>query len=437
MRTSPVATSPIAERGGAPHLLVVGARSEALAKLLGLPVALTVVRRPGGIGAFDESVTLRTLDTDVTDSDALLAAAREVHAWRPIDAVLGMTERSLHASSLVGEALGVRVNPSAAVALANDKSAMRRRLAECGLDATAHRVCRGLEEAEAFARTCPSGVVLKPVDGNGGTGVMLVRDPSELAAAWAWSSSASHGWVSPGPDGNTVLAEEYLTGRELSIETISAAGRHRVLAVTAKHTAGPPHFVELGHDLPAPLTPAQHAVVEAAACDALSAIGHVWGPCHTEVMLAGERATVVEINTRFGGDRIWEMVELVTGVNLPVATVTALAHGELPSAVEAGTGPGTGLASGRGRGRGAAIRFLTASPGRIIAVSGLEEARAVDGVIRIGEVKGTGHVVPPLSDSWGRVGYVLAAGAEVESAARAAEHAASHIAVRTAPDPQE
>jgi formate-dependent phosphoribosylglycinamide formyltransferase (GAR transformylase) len=70
-------------------------------------------------------------------------------------------------------------------------------------------------------------------------------------------------------------------------------------------------------------------------------------------------------------------------------------------------------------------------------VTGLEEARAVDGVIRVGEVKGIGHLVPPLSDSWGRVGYVLAAAANVESAAQAAEQAVSRIAVRTAPDPQE
>ncbi|MGW1533388.1 ATP-grasp domain-containing protein [Streptomyces aureus] len=404
-----------------PHLLLVCPRHDVLGKFVGLPVALTVVHRPGGDRELEASLSLDVVDADFTDADALLAVAREVHARRPVDAVLGLTELSLHPVSVVAEALGARGNPPATLALTQDKAAMRARLRDRGLGTVAHRVCAGVEEARALIRGCPAGVVLKPVDGNGGTGVHLARTEEELDRAWAWASGARTGFAWPqGESPSRVLAEEFLTGREFSVESLSAAGRHRVLAVTRKHTSGAPHFVETGHDLPAPLPPDRYRAVADAAVDALDAVGYAWGPCHTEVMLAedGERATVVEINARQGGDQIWELVHHVTGVDLLQGAVLALAHGVLP-------GPATGLAGG------ASIRYLTPRPGRVTEVTGVAEALAVEGVIRIGELPSVGDELAPLGDSWNRAGHVVAAGPDPKSAADAADTAAALLGVRT------
>src|SRR5439155_23639591 len=194
-------------------------------------------------------------------------------------------------------------------------------------DTTAYQRCTGFDEAKAFVGRCPNGTILKPVNGNGGTGIYLVREPSDLEAAWAWSTTATGGFSVSGAAGRSVLAEEYLTGQEFSVETISVGGEHQVIAVTGKHTTGPPHFVEVGHDLPAVLPATRYATVTGAALDALNAIGYLWGPCHTEVMLreGGDRATVVEINARFGGGQIWELAHLATGVDVFTGSVLSLA----------------------------------------------------------------------------------------------------------------
>jgi biotin carboxylase len=406
-----------------PHLLLVGPRSEVLGKLYGMPVALTVVRRPGGKLAVEEGLALRVIDVDFTDTAAFVAAAREIYAWRPIDAVLGLTELSLYPTSVVGESLGVRGNPPTAVACAMDKATMRQRLAAAGLDTTAHQLCMSLDDAKAFARRCPTGMILKPVNGNGGTGVYLVREPADLEAGWEWSTTAAGGWSVSGANGRLVLAEEYLTGEEFSVETMSAGGEHRVLAVTGKHTTGPPYFVEVGHDLPAMVSPTQYTAITQIVLNALTAIGYQWGPCHTEVMLRNgeDRAAIVEINARFGGDQIWELVQLATGVDVFTGSVAALAFGELP-AVEAGVGGG------------AAIRFPTAEPGRVVAVTGVDDALALDGVIRVADLCEVGAVVSPLGSSWNRIGYVLAAGADPKRAATAADLATSRIMIRTVAD---
>ncbi|MFD5819516.1 ATP-grasp domain-containing protein [Streptomyces sp. NPDC127038] len=408
-----------------PHLLLICPRHDILGKFVGLPVALTVVHRPGGDRKLEESLALAVVDADFTDPDALLAVAREVHARRPVDAVLGLTELSLRPASVVAEALGARGNPPATLALTQDKAAMRARLRDRGLGTVAHRVCTGMDEARELLARCPAGVILKPVDGNGGTGVHLVRTEAELAGAWAWTSGARTGFAWPqGESASRVLAEEFLTGQEFSVESLSAAGRHQVLAVTRKHTSGAPHFVETGHDLPAPLPPGAYGTIVGAALNALDAVGYAWGPCHTEVMLAedGERATVVEINARQGGDQIWELVHHVTGIDMLQGAVLALAHGALP-------GPVTGHAGG------ASIRYLTPRPGRVTEVTGTAEALAMEGVIRVGELPDVGAVLLPLGDSWNRAGHVVAAGPDPKAAADAADAAAARIVVRTDQEP--
>ncbi len=404
-----------------PHLLLVCPRSDVLSKFLGLPIALTIVHRPGGDRALEESLALRVVDADFTMARDLLAVAKEIHAWRPLDAVLGLTELSLVPAAAVALALGIRGNVTATLAYAQDKAAMRGLLAERGVSTTAHRICADVEDARSFLLTCGAGMVLKPVSGNGGTGIHLVRDEADLAAAWNWTTGSSGAWGWPAHAAPAVvLAEEFLPGREFSVETLSAEGKHRVLAVTSKHTSGPPHFVEVGHELPAAVGAGEYDVITSAALRTLEAIGYLWGPAHTEVMLAedGAQATVIEVNARQGGGQIWELVELATGVDMLSGALTALAFGELPPA-------------NANAGRGAAIRFLRAAPGRVTAVDGLDAALAVPGVIRVSELCGVDDVVRPLGDSWNRIGYVVTAAPDTRSARRAAETAASLISVRT------
>jgi len=42
-------------------------------------------------------------------------------------------------------------------------------------------------------------------------------------------------------------------------------------------------------------------------------------------------------------------------------------------------------------------------------------------------------VIPPLGDSWGRAGYVIASGPDLASAAAAADEAVSTITIKTVP----
>lgn len=414
-----------------PHLFLIGGSSAFAARLFGLPVAVTLAHWPSHDCSFEQTATLRVMTCDLSDADALAACARKAHAVRPVDGVLSMTETALYPASVAADAIGARANPPGAVALAQDKAAMRQRFAALGCDTIASQICRSPAQVRDFAAGCPAGAILKPITGNGGAGISLVRNPDDAAAAWEWTTNSSavlaRAWEYPiaAPDDSAVLAEEYVPGTEYSVETLSVAGTHHLLAITAKHTAGPPHFIETGHDLPAPLPAAEHAALRRAAADALDAIGIRWGAAHTEVIRSGDRTVVVEINPRLGGGRIWEMVTLVTGIDVVTASVTALATGRwsMPAEPPAATCGGS------------AIRLFAPPPGRVTAITGVDEALEVGGVLRVGELPAVGSQVRPLTHGNFRTGYVLAVGPDTKSAAAAADLAASHLRIRTEPDP--
>jgi biotin carboxylase len=136
---------------------------------------------------------------------------------------------------------------------------------------------------------------------------------------------------------------------------------------------------------------------------------------------------IVEINARIAGDCIAELVHLASGVDLyDVAADLALRRGL--SVEEAG--PASFPFS-------AAIRFLSAPPGRVLAVEGVDEVAA--GMDprhdRLAVFPRVGDIVGRLASNLERAGYVLARARTAAEAVALAEDRASHIRILTEPAP--
>jgi biotin carboxylase len=302
--------------------------------------------------------------------------------------------------------MGLRGNPVTAVRTARNKALTRRALAAAGVPQQPWRECAEPADAIAFLQELAgSPAILKPVTGAGSAGVRLVTDAAGVRDAWAALTGLA-GWALLDNPGKVMIAEGVLTGRELSVEAMSRDGRHEVVAVTEKATTGAPHFVEVGHVQPAALTPAGHAAVVARVRAALSAIGHLVGPSHTEVMVDGTEVGIVETHTRFGGDQIWELTQLTTGRHFATETIAALTGRTAPTPLEYVGG--------------AAIRFLT----RELADPAPTPAPVPARILRVHRAAAPAG---PLTDSSRRTGYVLAAADNPAAAASAALAYASDL----------
>jgi biotin carboxylase len=206
-----------------------------------------------------------------------------------------------------------------------------------------------------------------------------------------------------------LLVQELAVGPELSVETF---GRE-VVGITRKHLGAPPHFVETGHDFPAPLAAEAERELGLFAVRALDTLGLSWGAAHVEVRRTADGPRVIEINPRLAGGFIPELVRLARGIDLVAASVAA-AVGE---AVDLARQPcGT-----------AAIRFLVAAEeGTLSAVEGLDAAAALPGVVDVALYARPGAEVAVRGDFRDRVGHVIAL-AESATAAAAAATAARDL----------
>jgi biotin carboxylase len=384
------------------HILQVGAYDVNLDAAARAGVRVSLLQLPERVTERQRQQTRRLVAVDYTREELAVEAARALHAQDPVDGVISFTEYGLWPAAAIRQALGCAGNPLEPVCLTRDKVAMRARMEQQGFPTVRYRRCASAAELLAFWEELDGPMIVKPVRGTGSEGVCLVSRRDELDPAWTGASV----------DG-VVLAEQFVVGPEISVETLTLGGRHELVAVTEKITTGPPNFVEIGHQLPAPLTGARQQAASMA-LEFLALVGHELGPAHTEIRLSEQGPRLIESQTRPGGGFIWEMVELATGVDLVAETLAHLAGVPAPTRAPVA--------------QAGAIRFFAESERVVSGVSGLEEARALPGVYRLQLELQPGQRLGPLSGNDDRQGYVIALASSLAQAAEQAELA--HRTVR-------
>ena len=150
-------------------------------------------------------------------------------------------------------------------------------------------------------------LIVKPTDRSGSKGVEKVLDPVQLEMAInrAKKESFEH----------KAIIEEFVTGREISVESISYEGKHYILQITDKVTTGAPFFVELEHHQPSSLSDDIKSHVKQIVLHALDALHIQYGASHSELKITEDGdIRVIEIGARMGGDFIGsDLVRLSTG----------------------------------------------------------------------------------------------------------------------------
>jgi biotin carboxylase len=308
------------------------------------------------------------------------------------------------------------LTPEAAV-LSTSKLRQRERFAEAGIPQPRFVVCSGAEEAVAAARELGYPCVVKAPDRQGQRGLSLVPEPRRMASAVEVALDASRS--------ATLIVEEHVAGREVTVNGFSVDGRFRPLTVTDRLTADPPAFgVALAHVWPSELEPQQIAAAIDVAGAAAGALGVVEGPTYTQVLVAPDGSVRIgELAARLGGGHDAELCRAVLRVDLNGAALAA-ALGRVIHAYDLAPAAQVG---------GGCIRFLVAPVGALRDVTGLERAYAIEGVKGIRIYRRRGHEFGALVRGADRAGAILAVGDSPREALASADRAAELIRFETAP----
>jgi biotin carboxylase len=399
------------ERGGAsPRLLVLGAGPAQLGLLAAARkrgfYVIAVDRDPAAPGF---RYADRRAIVSVEDEPAVerLAAAEQVDGiiapgidW-PVAIAARVADRL---------ALPHPLSPESA-ALSTSKLRQRERFAERGIPQPRFVVCSGAQEAAEAAARVGFPCVVKAPDRQGQRGLSLVPDERRIASAVEVALDASRS--------ATVLVEEHVQGRELTVNGFSIGGRFHPLTVTDRLTADPPAFgVALTHAWPSGLRPATIAAAIDLAANAVAWLGIDDGPTYTQVLLGDDGVPRIgELAARLGGGHDAELCRAVLGVDLNGLALAA-ALGRPVQAAQ--------LAPMANEG-GGCVRFLVPPRGELQDVTGVDEAFALEGIKGIRLYRKPGYRFGPFLRGADRAGAILAVGESRDEALARADRAAKLI----------
>jgi len=345
---------------------------------------------------------------DVRDTERNLQWAREAE----IDGVLSYaSDITLPTVLAVREALGLPGLGRIPMEISLDKSRQRQIFKKAGLPQPEFAVADNLNELRRAAERIGFPLVIKPVDNSGSRGVALLDAPEQLPSAFTAALENSQKRL--------IIVEEFIEGTELTIEGFSINGSHHILAISDKFKPEGSYRVATQLAYPAAITDSLEQEVINIICAAYDAAGIDNTPTHSEMILTSDGPKIVEISCRGGGFYVFtHIVEAASGYDI-VANWTRMCAGDPVDEIN-------------NMKRGVVLGFYAARPGRLVSVTGLEEARLLEGVDTGLFIKPS-EIVPELKTDGSRTGWIIARGRDRDQALMRADKARSIVTFHTEP----
>ncbi|MDB4537776.1 ATP-grasp domain-containing protein [Akkermansiaceae bacterium] len=327
---------------------------------------------------------------------ALEQAIEKCQGERPLAAV-AVTTGSVMAAAAIREHFQLPgISPEVALKC-HDKLAMKHALT--GKDIPCARW------AETSENTTPLGlirklglpVVLKIPISSGGRGIVICRTENELARHLA-------------PD---LLAEGFVVGREMSIETIRSQGR----AIFRNHTA---YLVpRIANIVPAQLSPKEQREVIELTDRVHQALGMNDGMTHMEVFLTPSGPVFGEIAARPPGGYLMDLIREAYQFD-PWDALLRVSLGERPSLPHQESNH-------------AGVWLLHPGEGIVRDVSGKDDAMALPGVTKVSCKLKAGDQIDKRVGSGESVGQIFTRSASFSECENALNHAAATLRISLDP----
>jgi hypothetical protein len=341
------------------------------------------------------------------------AAVKLVAASGPFDGIVALADRPAFVLAVVAGRLGLRYSSIAAVATCRNKFLTRQRFQESGLLVPTFFRVRVTSEPDPDRAQYPC--VLKPLGLSASRGVIRANSPSEFVAAFRRIQAMLQ------PLGEEqdryIQVEDFIPGREFALEAILDDGRLDVLALFDKpDPLDGPFFEETLYVTPSRQPAAVQEAIRETTAAAVQAIGLRHGPVHAEMRVNERGVWMLEVAARpIGG--------------LCARVLPGLPERILKQALGEYTAGGSIVESAAG-----VLMIPIPREGILHGVSGIDQARAVEGIEDVIVTAKEGQRLIPLPEGSSYLGFIFARAAtpdKVEAALRAA-HAAVDFEILTA-----
>ncbi|WP_158247697.1 ATP-grasp domain-containing protein [Actinomyces qiguomingii] len=363
-------------------------------------VASLTAGSPPGLKEADEAI-----DVDLLDPDEVARQARRVG----VDAVAtSCLDTGLEALGAVVEELDLRGIDRARARLCMDKSAMKRRLAQCEVPTAPFRELTSPDDLAAALDEVGLPAMVKAADLQGSSGVFKVSSPAQAREALHRARDLSrHG---------TVIVERFLDGREFGAQALVHDGELLHITVHGDDLADGGLPIPVGHHVPA-----DDAELEAQARQVIGAAVRALGldncAVNIDLMACDGKVYVIELTARAGANGLPELMSAVHGVNY----YELVAREALDLDV-------VGAWARRAPWSGAALGMMLTDPdahGVVTAVT--VPADLPEWAVDLSLFRGPGDRIDGFTSSNDCLGQVVVRGADLEQCRRRAQQIASQV----------
>ncbi len=287
------------------------------AKALGYEVIGIAIEK----GAVCKKYCDRFYPVSFADKDDVVEVCRK----EKVDGIISFSlESALPTVVYVANKLGLVSNSEESIKLTQSKFAQRQALEEAGIPVPKYYLVENEDDLKKVQ--CRFPVIVKPVDSGGSQGICKVESPNKLVEAYRYAVEYSRT--------SKAIVEEFVDGREFSVEYISHQGNHYFLQITDKVTSGAPRFVEMQHHQPADIPESVWNRIKEMVESALTALKIENSASHTEIKWnSNDELFIIETGARMGGDYISsDLVRLSTGYDFVEGAIKlAVGKFEVPS----------------------------------------------------------------------------------------------------------
>jgi biotin carboxylase len=343
---------------------------------------ITVDYLPDNIG---HEISHQYINCSTIDKEGVLQAARELQ----IDGICTFSsDVAIPTVGYVCDHLGLRGFSEKTAEIMAKKHLFRNFQREKGFSYPHFAIVKTIDDVWKKSPEIVFPVVVKPVDTSGSRGIGKVEkwDEETIETAFHYARNFSRS--------GTVCIEEFLEGMETSGDGLLQDGRFIFIGMTHKRKQG---FAISGHSLPCNLDLESQKRIIAALEECCQALGYRDGALDFDVMVSGERVTIIEMSPRNGGNGIPAVIQRATGVDLEVGTLRSVMGDDvdLPNEFNLLRGAGS---------------FIFGSKKGGILKNIVDQERLIEEIPEVFEMQLSvqiGEEVLPLEHNGNAIGYVL------------------------------
>ena len=254
---------------------------------------------------------------DTNNDEQVINFLSQLKQYIHIDAVVPGAEFYVPLTAKIAQELNLPgLEPEVALN-ARRKDLMREALSKSGVVIPQFKLVKSEQELIAAVKDIGLPCVIKATDLAGSVNVSKAETLSEAVNYFKQiidNPTQSKEWGGRKLK-RQALVEEYVIGKEYSIEGFIKNGHVNVVSITEKLLSCEKDFVEVGHIVGAPIDEQQNVAIRKYVQQVVSALKLNIGPFHAELRMTNKGPILMEIAMRLGGDYIPKLINYAYGVN--------------------------------------------------------------------------------------------------------------------------